>query len=119
MIFNAERLESDELDPQDNNANVFFGPDVAHQVRFLPHVVPKLVLLDMKTIREVVDAYTVVEQHGQNCILLGAKFNNSVFPGRRMIVVHADQVKRVGKMGRRTADDIQRAIRQLDSYLGR
>ena len=77
----------------------------------------KVGLLDTRTIRAVVDAYIMVEQHSQNCMLLGATYNDTTFPGRRMVVIPATIATNVAKVNRHTAEELKKAVGRLDDYL--
>jgi hypothetical protein len=107
LISNAERLESE--------ATSYVGPDMSHSMRIIPAVVGKITLLDANIIREVVDAYVVLEQHLQNCMLMGATVNESI-PGRRMLVVPSEAANKIAKIDRSTAKFIQSAITSLEKF---
>jgi hypothetical protein len=109
LVHNAERLESEK--------SGYVGPDIAHLIRIMPEIMPKAGLLDTRTIREVVDAYTMIEQHSQNCMLLGATYNDTTFPGRRMVVIPAMIATNIAKVNRHTAEEVKKAIGRLDDYL--
>src|SRR5262249_20028729 len=42
---------------------VLVTPDLAHSVRIMPHMIPKLGLLDEKTIDKVANAYLAIDEH--------------------------------------------------------
>jgi hypothetical protein len=65
LLTAAESLK----DPQGG----FLAPDLALSVRIMPHMLPKLGLLDTATIQSVIDAYLVLDQYRVRLLLLGGR----------------------------------------------
>ena len=107
LRINAEKLENENSD--------FLGPDITHQVRIFPQLIQKIQLLDVETIRAVVDAYSMIEQHTQSCVLLGCTVT-ALIPNRRMLAIPAAQTLNIAKINRHTVEEIEKAIRKLDNY---
>jgi hypothetical protein len=57
-----------------------YTPDLAHSVRVMPHMLPKLGLLDADTIQDVIDAYSLVEQYCELSLSLGARLEENLAP---------------------------------------
>jgi len=111
LTLNAEGLEKAKSD--------FTVPDVTQLVRIFPQVLPKITLLNAEIISAVADAYVMIEQHIQTCILIGCTVDNTSIPNRRMLLVRNAISPNVAKINRHTVELIEKAIAKLDSYLRR
>jgi hypothetical protein len=108
LLHNVKNLE--------DTTSGYAGPDIAHMVHIFPEVVSKLGVLDGTTIRNVVEAYAVIEQHMQMCMMLGAVHHDKI-PGRRMVVIPAASVSKISDVNRHTAKDLDKAIGRLAKYV--
>jgi hypothetical protein len=53
----------------------FMVPDLVHSVQVMPHMLPKIGLLDPETIRKLIDAYVLVAQYCEGLIMLGGELS--------------------------------------------
>lgn len=113
LVSNAEGLK--DRPPQE----VFLLPALAHSVRVLPHMLPKVGLLDPETIQSVIAAYVVVEQYFEKLLLLGGRLNERLTSqsGRRLVVLSADHAPQVIAMNTAISEVIEKAIAKLDASL--
>jgi hypothetical protein len=93
----------------------FVGPDIFHLVHLYPQMIPKLTLLDAESIRLVVDAYSMIEQHMQNCMLFGVDVTTTI-PNRRILGVKPEQNQAVAGISKYTAEEIRKAIKSLERF---
>jgi hypothetical protein len=101
----------------DNTKEDFYLPDLSHSVRILPSVLPKMGLFDADTIKEVIEAYIVVEQYGENLIVLGGKLSTEIPNHRRIIFMPMVRAKTIAKMNRELAERVTKAKQALNRYL--
>jgi hypothetical protein len=131
LLYNAETLKKPGyLNPDDHLTT----PDVVHAVRIMPHMIPKLGLLDQETIEKVTNAYLALEEHGERLLMLGgrlvdpergspaARKAQSVGEthrtgSRRLVSLSADKAPQVIALNNSTAETIQEAIDRLDVFL--
>jgi hypothetical protein len=94
----------------------FIVPDIAQSIRVMPNVTDKLGLLDEDTIKDVIDAYVVIEQYCDRLILSGGRLMDDMPGNRRSVLLDADLAPKVlgGTLG--VNDVIQKAIKRLDAY---
>jgi hypothetical protein len=112
---NVEDASNKQLQPNEG----YTVPDLSQAVRVLPHVLPKLGLLDTDTIQAVLDAYALVEQHCEALIMIGAKPDPRGPFGRRRLFVPGSSVDSLTKIDRATSEQIQEAVAKLDTFLKR
>jgi hypothetical protein len=109
-------------------------PDLAHSVRIMPHMIPKLGLLDEETIGKVANAYLAIDEHGDMMLLFGGRPFDPVreslaaekpqaaeetrrADSRRLVAVSADYVPQAIQINKRVAEAIKEAIDRLDLFL--
>jgi hypothetical protein len=54
--------------------NDFNLPDIAHSVRLMPHVLPRMYLLNADAIGEVIDAYVSIDQYCDGLVMMGRSY---------------------------------------------
>jgi hypothetical protein len=130
LVQNAETLKKPGyLVPEEN----FLMADLAHAIRILPHMIPKLGLLDEETIDRVTNAYLALEEHGARLLLLGGRLVDPAVPEqaikqlqsrgavgetrRTSVSLSADLAPQVIVINNNTAETIQEAIDRLDVVL--
>ena len=96
----------------------FVGPDLARQVRDLPALLPKLILLDGDVIRSVVDAYAVIEQHADHLLLLGAKVVEDSAGDRQRLVMQGSSTTKVIGLNKSLAGRLEQTIALLTKQVG-
>jgi hypothetical protein len=117
---NSDRLRSTVLKQEGNGLESIFVPDISHSVRVLPEMTSKIGLLDPETIRDVIDAYIVVEQYGEQLLrAVGGSLIEQVGEYRRGIVLAngVGEVNILIAVNEGTSDAIQTALKKLDAYL--
>jgi hypothetical protein len=99
--------------PNQNSA----GPDLAHRIKVFPHVIQKLGLLNKEAIAPVIEAYVMIEQHGESLFMLGAQLKE--VSGRRLYILSPEAASHAAKMNERLAEDLKKAIDLLSKGLRR
>jgi len=87
----------------------------------MPQMISKFGLLDQKTIESVASAYSALEHYGENLLALAGHVEDLVTPGignRRLVSVPAKDAPRVIEMNSGVLDLTQKAIAQLNVFLG-
>jgi hypothetical protein len=92
----------------------FVVPDIAHSVRVMPALLPKLGLLDVETTREVIGIYVSIDQFCENLILLGGHIAPNNRADRRLIAMPARRAEAFANMSRRLAEMVRKVIVGLD-----
>src|SRR5436309_2500129 len=116
LLSNSELLKKEGYLTPDMN---FMTPDLVHAIRIMPHMIPKLGLLEQETIEKVANAYLAVEQHGDTLLLFRGRLVNpeGVSPARtgsrRLVSLSADKAPQVIAINNKTAEAIQNAIDRL------
>ena len=110
LLENAEKWREA---PEDHS----IGPDLAHLIRVYPSMLPKLGLLNDTAIAPVITAYSLIEQHAEHLMMLGAT-PQELPSGRRMYLLPADQNANAATMNENLAEDIQPAIDLLAEQIG-
>jgi hypothetical protein len=95
----------------------YYVPDLSQGIRAYPHVLPKIGLFDSETIRLVLVAYAVVEQHCEVLAAWGGTQAANAPIGRRAIYMPAQYVEHLGTIDRKTSEYVQSAITKLDTFL--
>jgi hypothetical protein len=106
LMRNAEELDHPKED--------FIIPDIAHSARVMPHVLPRIWLLDSETISEVMDVYVSIDQYCEALVMMGGNMLAQNRPDRRVIGLPAARAKSVAKMNRDLCGMIDVAIKRLD-----
>jgi hypothetical protein len=87
----AQTLENNAAQLKKGSGD-FIVPDVAHSVRVLPKMLPKIGLLDPETISKVIDAHIVIEQYCEQLTMRGGQLGSqNQTPNRRLIAMPADK----------------------------
>ena len=111
LLRNAEDLETKKVE-QDEGYTV---PDLSRAIRILPHVLPKLGLLDTDTIQAVFNAYTLVQQYYETLIMIGGQ-PDARMPTQR-VFVPAARAKDLARVSQKMSGQIQDVIAKLDAFL--
>ncbi len=96
-----------------NPKGSFAVPDIAHQVRVFPAMVPKLGLLGVDRARAAIDAYAMVEQYCEALLLKGGELY-ARHPGRRMMMMPKEAAAGVARHNRAVAEAIAPAIAMMN-----
>jgi hypothetical protein len=114
LTYNAQKLRDDPP----GGSESFFLPDLSHSVRMFPVLTSKTGLLgDPAIIMEVIQAYIVVDQYCENCLVLGGTLGSGMPNHRRMIVMPSNRAQSVAAMNLEIADRVGKAMRLLDRFL--
>src|SRR6266853_4586253 len=92
LLLNAENLDKPNGD--------FVVPDIAHLVRIMPHILPKLGLLGVETIKEVIGIYVSIDQYCEALLMRGGRLVSDNRPDRRLISMEEKRASYVGKVNR-------------------
>jgi len=109
-------------------------PELVQSIRIMPHMIPKLGLLDEETIDKVASAYSAIDEHGDMMLLFGGRLvdpeRESPAAGkpqageetrrtgsRRLVSVSADYVPQAIAINESVAEAIREAIDRLDVFL--
>jgi len=95
----------------------FLAPDLGQSVRVMPEMLGKFGLLDVHTIRNVIDSYLIVEQFGAKLLLLGGTMVGNMPEGRRFISLPGTKTKHVVAMSEGMIGQIRQSIDKLDLHL--
>jgi hypothetical protein len=74
-------------DSLDNPEGGFVAPDIAHSVRVMPYLLPKLGLLDVETTREVIGIYVSIDQYCEALMMGGGTIAANNRSDRRLIAI--------------------------------
>ena len=111
LLYNADDLK-------DVKGN-FTVPDLAHQVRIMPHLLSKLGLLnDSNTIEQIIGTYVVIDQYLEKLTMLGGKMVDLMPSHRRVVYVPGERAESVAKINRNLSVMIRGTIGKLDEHLG-
>jgi hypothetical protein len=99
-----------------NPGSDFYTPDISHSVRLMPHLVSKLGLLDGDTIREVVDAYILIDEYCERLVILGGRIQRDV-PNRRGVLMPENRAAHVVALNRVISTGLDAAVRRLHAYM--
>ncbi len=80
-------------------------------------MLPKMGLLDVDTIRAVIDANILVEQYCEKLIMMGGQLQQQMPSHRRLVLMSPDKAPNVAAMNESIAGEIQKVIIKLDAYL--
>jgi hypothetical protein len=110
-------------------------PELAQSIRIMPHMIPKLGLLDEETIDKVANAYLAIDEHGDMMLLFGGRLVDAERESpaaeepqaaneetrrtgsRRLVSVSAKYVPRAIEINEWVAGTIQEAIDRMDAVL--
>lgn len=106
---NAKGLDTSDSD--------FFLPDPSHSVRVFPSVISKIGLLDVETIKRVIEAYIVVDQYAETLMILGGKVPNNMPSHRRVFAMPVGRAKDVADINRQVASLVVAAKQKLAPYM--
>lgn len=110
LLENADDLEK--------GTNEFMVPDLAHQLRVMPHLLPKLGLLDdTDTIQKLINAYGVIDQWLEKLVMIGGKIMDSMPSHRRVVHMPKGTAAHVAKLNRNISKKIRATIEKLDKHL--
>lgn len=101
-------------DGLDTPANDFFVPDLAHSVRVMPAILPKLILLDADTIRATIDVYVTIDQYCETLIFKGGKLLPNNRPDRIVIVMPKAKATFVAEINRSLVKMIDGVVQSLN-----
>jgi hypothetical protein len=109
----CESLQSN-ADSLDNPRGDFVAPDIAHSVRIMPYLLPKLGLLDVDTTRAVIGIYVSIDQYCEALLMRGGTISDNNRPDRRLIAMPADRANFVARTNRQLVEMIRNVIDRLD-----
>jgi hypothetical protein len=114
LVENAERLTNADTKPEADHP--FWVPDLSHTVLVLPHMLPKIGLLDRVTIRKVVTAYTLVQEYTESLLFLRGALEQDLPHDRQAVLMPAHQAENVAALNQSRATVLTEAIQALDHY---
>lgn len=98
----------------------YYVPDLSQAIRVFPHVLPKIGLFDVETIRPVLDAYAILEQYAESLVMgAGGQQHPAAPVNRRAIYVPGTHTSALTQLDRKTSDYIQAALAKLDGFLSK
>jgi hypothetical protein len=106
LLKNAEGLDKAEDD--------FVVPDIAHSVRVMPAIIPKLGLLDAETTRVVIGIYVSIDQYCETLIMMGGAMATQNRADRRLIGMTVNRATNLARVNRDLAAMIRTAIERLN-----
>lgn len=112
----ANRADENANDAS-NKWGSFLVPDITSSVRVMPHLLPKFGLLSAEAVREVIEAYVMVEQFRATLLILGGILHSDDHPYRGHIQVAAKDSGHLAGIARNTAKRIDAAIATLSAKL--
>jgi hypothetical protein len=110
----AEKVFKDNADHLSGGMAGYYMPDPKHSIKVMPDLVSKLGLFDSDIIQLVLTSYLMMEQYGQNLILMGGRADTHVSSERRLIHMPQNTAANVAVMNRNTAREIRKAISELE-----
>lgn len=114
LTYNAKQL----LEDPPKAADSLFLPDLSHSVRMFPELAGTVGLLsDPVIIMEVIQAYIVIDQYCENCLMMGGELGKQMPNHRRVIVMPSNRAKSVAAMNTTIAERVGKAMRLLDTFL--
>jgi hypothetical protein len=96
--------------------NDFNIPDIAHSVRVMPGLLPRINLLIADSIGEVIDAYVSIDQYCDGLIMMGGHLVKENRSDRRLVGMPMQSASNVAQMSRQLVDLIDIAIVALDRH---
>jgi hypothetical protein len=125
-----------ELEKTGSTPGARVMPELVQSIRIMPHMIPKLGLLDEETIDKVANAYLAIDEHGDMMLLFGGRIvdpeRESPAAGkpqaveetrrtgsRRLVSVSADYVPQAIAINKSVAEAIREAIDRLDMLASR
>jgi hypothetical protein len=111
----AEKVFKDNADHLGSTPSGYYMPDPKHSIRVMPDLVSKLGLFESDTIQLVLTSYLMIEQYGQNLVLMGGRVQTHLSSEGRLIHMPEGTAGNVIVMYRNTAREIRRAITALES----
>ncbi|WP_295144979.1 hypothetical protein [uncultured Reyranella sp.] len=87
----------------------FTVPDIAHQVRVFPALLPKVGLLGVDEARAAIDAYAMVDQYCEALLLKGGKLHDGR-PDRRLVLMPKETAASVARHNRAVVEAIAPTI---------
>ena len=103
------------IDKPPEEAGGFLAPDLAHLIQVMPEMLPKIGLLEPKTIQPVIRAYSLVQQYCEKLIMLGGRLQDNMPSHRRIVYLKADSNEYFAKMSQSMTEPIAEAIAALDA----
>jgi hypothetical protein len=102
-------------DGLDNPHGGFVVPDLAHSVRLMPHLLPKMILLSSDTVREVIGVYVSIDQYCEALMMAGGTLAPNNRPDRRVIAMPVERARYVAGVNRQLVGMITTALQRLDA----
>jgi hypothetical protein len=102
-------------DSLDNPEGGFVAPDIAHSVRVMPYLLPKLGLLDVETTREVIGIYVSIDQYCEALMMGGGTIAANNRSDRRLIAMPVERAGFVARTNRQLIGMIETVIEKLDA----
>jgi hypothetical protein len=99
--------------------SVLVTPQLVHAVQIMPHMIPKLGLLDQETIEKVANAYVAIDEHGDQMLLFAGQPATGATGSRHLVSVSAGNKTQAIAIHNGVVGAIQEAIDRLDGTLRR
>jgi hypothetical protein len=110
-----ERTLSQHITELREHSSAVLVPDLAQSVRVLSSMLPKIGLLDVRTIRVTIDAYIMIEQYSETLISMGGTLDTAL-PHRIRVVLPEHLSGAVADVNENTASYLQEAIDCLRAF---
>jgi hypothetical protein len=95
----------------------FVVTDLSHAVLALPHILPKIGLLEAGVVSKVMAAYWVIDQYLERLILLGGVLRDDMPNNRRAVHMPGKQSTNVAQVNSNRMTTIHEAVVALDGFL--
>jgi hypothetical protein len=92
-------------------------PDLGQSVRIMPHLLDKIGLLDVATLRAVIESYLVIEQYAQKLVLVGGTLVENMPGDKRVVSLRAEQTELVITITEAVIDKIRESVKMLSTYV--
>jgi len=116
-LASAKQTLNDSAEKLDDPQGDFRVPDLSHSIHILPEITPKLGLLDPETVKEVINAYTLIYQYSESLMQIGGEIKDLGIAHRRLIEMPEVRAPNVAAMNRNMALAIERAEQKLDQHI--
>lgn len=100
-----------------NGEDSFYTPNVGNLVRVMPELISKLGLLDVETVKAILRAYGLIDQHSQQLILLGGIPTEAKGLDGRLVLMRNQHAPLTAQLNRNYAQTVREAVNSLDPYV--
>jgi hypothetical protein len=101
----------------DSKNNDFYVPDLSQYVRTMPVVLQKIGLLDVETVKSVMESYSLVDYYETLLMRLGGRLDERTPEHSRVLLMPQISAKQVITLNRGMSEKMKEAIKRLDASL--